>query len=150
MQTKGGLMQILDRLKMELSNQEYFSDEQYTQFLLENGLSAVAEYNKETDQRKMLLSALDILEAVSNDIDIMRQTVTEFTTTSQAYKYLEKRIQNLRDKIASIPEPEEEYSCFSLMFTSKNPTVYSPADYGSRRISKSDIDVMMGGEYHES
>jgi hypothetical protein len=149
-QTKGGLMQILDRLKMELSNQEYFSDEQYTQFLLENGLSATAEYNKETDQRQMLLSALDILEAVSNDIDIMRQTVTEFTTTSQAYKYLEKRIQNLRDKIASIPEPEEEYSCFSLMFTSKNPTVYSPADYGSRRISKSDIDVMMGGEYHES
>ena len=116
---EGGLMKILDRLKMELSNQEYFSDEQYTQFLLENGLSATAEYNKETDQRQMLLSALDILEAVSNDIDIMRQTVTEFTTTSQAYKYLEKRIQNLRDKIASIPEPEEEYSCFSLMFTSK-------------------------------
>jgi hypothetical protein len=143
---KGGLMKILDRLKMELSNQEYFSDEQYTQFLLENGLSAVAEYNKATDQRQMLLSALDILEAVSNDIDIMRQTITEFTTTSQAYKYLEKRIQNLRDKIASIPEPEEEYSCFSLMFTSKNPTVYSPADYGSRRISKSDIDVMIGGE----
>ena len=139
-------MQILDRLKMELSNQEYFSDEQYTQFLLENGLSATAEYNKETDQRQMLLSALDILEAVSNDIDIMRQTITEFTTTSQAYKYLEERIQNLRDKIASIPEPEDEYSCFSLMFTSKNPTVYSPADYGSRRISKSDIDVMMGGE----
>lgn len=139
-------MQILDRLKMELSNQEYFSDEQYTQFLLENGLSAVAEYNKETDQRQMLLSALDILEAVSNDIDIMRQTITEFTTTSQAYKYLEKRIQNLRDKIASIPEPEEEYSCFSLMYTSKNPMVYSPTDYGSRRISKSDIDVMMGGE----
>ena len=139
-------MQILDRLKMELSNQEYFSDEQYTQFVLENGLSATAEYNKETDQRQMLLSALDILEAVSNDIDIMRQTITEFTTTSQAYKYLEKRIKNLRDKIASIPEPEDEYSCFSLMFTSKNPTVYSPADYGSRRISKSDIDVMMGGE----
>lgn len=143
-------MKILDRLKMELSNQEYFSDEQYTQFLLENGLSAVAEYNKATDQRQMLLSALDILEAVSNDIDIMRQTITEFTTTSQAYKYLEKRIQNLRDKIASIPEPEEEYSCFSLMFTSKNPTVYSPADYGSRRISKSDIDVMIGGEQNES
>lgn len=64
-------MQIIDRLKMELSNQEYFSDEQYTQFLLENGLPATAEYNKETDQRQMLLSALDILEAVSNDIDIM-------------------------------------------------------------------------------
>lgn len=28
-------MQVLDRLKMELSNQEYFSDEQYIQFALE-------------------------------------------------------------------------------------------------------------------
>ena len=26
-------MQVLNRLKMELSNQEYFTDEQYTQFL---------------------------------------------------------------------------------------------------------------------
>ncbi len=67
-----GIMQILYRLKMELSNQEYFSDEQYTQFLLENGISAVAEHNKETDQRQMLLSALHILEAVSNDIDIVQ------------------------------------------------------------------------------
>lgn len=33
-------MQILDRLKMELSNQQYFSDEQYTQFLSENDLIA--------------------------------------------------------------------------------------------------------------
>lgn len=57
---------------MELSNQEYFSDEQYTQFLLENGISSVAEHNKETDQRQMLLSALHILEAVSNDIDIVQ------------------------------------------------------------------------------
>jgi len=67
-----GIMQILYRLKMELSNQEYFSDEQYTRFLLENGISSVAEHNKETDQRQMLLSALHILEAVSNDIDIVQ------------------------------------------------------------------------------
>ncbi len=32
-------MQVLDRLKMELSNQEYFTDEQYIQFLAENNLS---------------------------------------------------------------------------------------------------------------
>lgn len=29
-------MQVLDRLKMELSNQEYFTDEQYIRFLMEN------------------------------------------------------------------------------------------------------------------
>lgn len=28
-------MQVLNRLKMELSNQEYFTDEQYIQFLTE-------------------------------------------------------------------------------------------------------------------
>ena len=32
-------MQVLQRLKMELSNQEYFTDEQYIQFLVENDLT---------------------------------------------------------------------------------------------------------------
>lgn len=32
-------MQVLNRLRMELSNQEYFTDEQYIQFLTENNLS---------------------------------------------------------------------------------------------------------------
>ncbi len=39
-------MQVLNRLKMELSNQEYFTDEQYIQFLTENNLSPTDEYNK--------------------------------------------------------------------------------------------------------
>lgn len=112
-------MQILDRLKMELSNQKYFPDEQYTQFLTENGLTATAEYNKDTDQRKLLLTVLDILEAISNDIDIMTSVTTEFNTTGAAYKYIEQRIAQVKDKISSLPDEneEEEYSCFSLMFT---------------------------------
>ena len=32
-------MKVLDRLKMELSNQAYFTDEQYIQFLAENSLT---------------------------------------------------------------------------------------------------------------
>lgn len=39
-------MQILDRLKMELSNQQYFTDEQYTQFLAENNLLSENTYIK--------------------------------------------------------------------------------------------------------
>ena len=31
-------MQVLSRLKMELFNQEYFTDEQYIQFLMKNNL----------------------------------------------------------------------------------------------------------------
>ena len=105
-------MQVLDRLRMELSNQSYFSDEQYIQFLVENDLTPTDEYNKPTMQKQLLYTVLDILEAVSNDIDIMRSIETEFTNEGSAYKYIADRIQQVKDKIASIPDQEEEYSCF--------------------------------------
>ena len=113
-------MQVLDRLKMELSNKSYFPDEQYTQFLTENSLTSTDEYNKSTMQKPLLLTVLDILEAVSNDIDIMRSIETEFSNEGSAYKYIADRIQQVKDKIASIPESDEEYSCFSLMYTDGN------------------------------
>lgn len=116
-------MTVLERLKMELNHQEYFKDNEYIQFLSENGFDEFAcdtdEYNKSTMQRQLLLTVLDILEAVSNDIDVMTAISTEFANIGQAYKYMESRISQLKDKIASIPEPEEEYSCFSLMFSGK-------------------------------
>ena len=110
-------MQVLDRLKMELSNQEYFSDEQYIQFLTENSLTPTDEYDKPTMQKQLLFTVIDILEAVTNDIDLMTGISTEFSDIGQAYQFLEARIQQVKDKIASIPEPEEDYSCFSLMYT---------------------------------
>ena len=64
-------MQILNRLKMELSNQEYFTDEQYIQFLTENNLSPTEEYDKPTMQKQLLFTVIDVLEAVTNDIDLM-------------------------------------------------------------------------------
>lgn len=110
-------MQVLDRLKMELSNQSYFSDEQYIQFLTENSLTPTDEYDKPTMQKYLLYTVIDILEAVTNDIDLMTGISTEFNDIGQAYQFLEARIQQVKDKIASIPEPEKDYSCFSLMYT---------------------------------
>lgn len=110
-------MQVLDRLKMELSNQEYFTDEQYTQFLLENDLTPTDEYTKADMQKSLLYTVIDVLEAVTNDIDLMSGISTEFSDIGQAYQFLEARIQQVKDKILSIPEPEEDYSCFSLMYT---------------------------------
>lgn len=110
-------MQVLDRLKMELSNQEYFTDEQYTQFLVENNLSPTEEYDKPTMQKQLLFTVIDVLEAVTNDIDLMTGISTEFSDIGQAYQFLEARIGQVKDKIAAIPEPEEDYSCFSLMYT---------------------------------
>ncbi len=110
-------MQVLNRLKMELSNQEYFTDEQYVQFLTENNLSPTDEYDKPTMQKQLLFTVIDVLEAVTNDIDLMTGISTEFSDIGQAYQFLEARIGQVKDKIAAIPEPEEDYSCFSLMYT---------------------------------
>lgn len=112
-------MTVIERLKLELANKEYLTDAEYTQFLEENGFDIVImpEYNKETMQKSLLLTVVDILEVVVNDVDIMRRVETEFSTTSDAYKHLQERIQNIKDRIAAIPNPEEEYSPFSLMYT---------------------------------
>ena len=110
-------MQVLDRLKMELSNQQYFSDEQYIQFLTEHSLTQTDEYDKATMQRSLLFTVLDILEAVTNDIDLMTGISTEFSNIGQAYEFLEARIQQVKDKIAAIPDENEDYNCFSLMYT---------------------------------
>lgn len=110
-------MKVLDRLKMELSNQQYFSDEQYIQFLTENSLTPTDEYNKQVMQKNLLYTVLDILEAVSNDIDVMRSIETEFSNEGSAYKYIADRIQQVKDKIAAIPDENEDYTCFSLMYT---------------------------------
>ena len=135
-------MQVLDRLRMELSNQSYFSDEQYIQFLTENSLVPTDEYDKPTMQKNLLYTVLDVLEAVTNDIDLMTGISTEFSNIGQAYEFLEARIQQVKDKIASIPEPEDDYSCFSLMYT-RDPVTSRPYVSTTRTISNADIDAMI-------
>lgn len=110
-------MKVLDRLKMELSNQQYFSDEQYIQFLTENSLTQTDEYDKSTMQKSLLFTVVDVLEAVTNDIDLMTGISTEFSNIGQAYEFLEARIQQVKDKIAAIPDENKDYTCFSLMYT---------------------------------
>ncbi len=135
-------MQVLDRLRMELSNQSYFSDEQYIQFLTENSLVPTDEYDKPTMQKNLLYTVLDVLEAVTNDIDLMTGISTEFSNIGQAYEFLEARIQQVKDKIASIPDPEEDYTCFSLMYT-REPVTSRPYVSTTRTISNADIDAMI-------
>lgn len=111
-------MTVLNRLKLELNNQEYFSDEGYIQLLTENNLSPEAEYIKSKMQKNLLFTVLDVLESVANDVDIMSTMMTsEFQTIGQAYQYIEMRIAQIKDKIAAIPNENEEYNCFSLMYT---------------------------------
>ena len=135
-------MQVLDRLKMELSNQQYFHDEQYIQFLTENSLVPTDEYNKPTMQKQLLYTVIDVLEAVTNDIDLMTGISTEFSDIGQAYQFLEARIQQVKDKLLAIPEPEENYSCFSLMYT-REPVTQRPLVSGTRILTTEDIQNMV-------
>ena len=112
-------MQNLERLKLELNNKEYFTDEEYIQFLDENNLNNLAEYNKSTNQRNLLWTVVDILESVANDVDLMRRVETEFATTSDAVKHINDRIERIKNRIQTIPDAEEEYSNISLFFTRK-------------------------------
>jgi hypothetical protein len=135
-------MQVLDRLKMELSNQEYFSDEQYIQFLTENDLTPTNDYVKADMQKQLLYTVIDVLEAVTNDIDLMTGISTEFSDIGQAYEFLEARIQQVKDKILAIPDPEEDYSCFSLMYT-REPVTRRPFVSDTKIISNDEIDEMI-------
>ncbi len=109
-------MKIIDRLNLELSNKEYFTADQYTVFLAENDLIATEEYVKATHQAKLLYSVIDILEAVSNDIEVLRKVETEFLTTESAYKHLQDRIGKLKQRIYEISENESD-SNISLLFS---------------------------------
>lgn len=117
-------MKVYDRLLMELANQQYLTEEQYKQYLIENDLKPTAEYVKADMQKQLYFTVIDILEAMQNDMDVMTTISTDFTDIGQAYEFLEARVINLKDKIASIPDPEEEYSAFSLMYTRGGTRTY--------------------------
>lgn len=112
-------MKVLDRLKLELNNKDYFTDNEYTIYLNENDLTATDEYIKKDMQKDLLITVVDVFQSVANDVDLMRKVTdgsTEFST-SEAYKLLRKRIEDIKQRIASIPQTEEDYSNVSLLFT---------------------------------
>jgi len=115
-------MTIIERLSLELNHKDYFTDTEYSIFLEENTLIGTSVYDKSTMQRNLLLTVVDVLEAVCNDVDLMR-TVGDTTTglsVSDAYNLLQARIKDLKYKISSIPLPiadQNVYSNVSLLFT---------------------------------
>lgn len=113
---------VLERLKVELNHKDYFKDEEYSLYLEENNLDPMDTYIKKEMQRNLLFTIIDILEAVGNDIDLMRKIkdpTTEFSV-AECYKLLENRIQKIKDRIATLPDPdgEDNSSNVFMLFTS--------------------------------
>ena len=93
-----------ERLMIYLNHKQYYPEEEMSVYLSENGLEPTDWYNKDTDYRKMHCAILEILESLTNNIDVFRTVETEFATTSEAYNFLERRIQKLKQKFAEIPD----------------------------------------------
>lgn len=93
-----------ERLMMYLNHKQYYTEEEMYVYLSENGLDGDEAYNKNTDFRKIHCALLEVLESLTNNIDVFRTVETEFATTTEAYNYLERRIQKLKQKISEIPD----------------------------------------------
>lgn len=99
-------MNNLERIKFELSGKEYFDnqDNLLIDILDENGLDAADEYSKENDRIAMLESVYEVMQALSNNVEMFRKVETEFTTVSAAYQYLQNRLKDIRAEINRIQE----------------------------------------------
>lgn len=101
-------MTNLERLKLELSNKEYYTDTEYIVFLEENKLTPTSIYNKTTDEIKLLEAVVNILETLSNDVDMMRKLDNkDLMSIGEASKYLQERISNIKSKIVEIKLNED-------------------------------------------
>lgn len=95
-------MTNLSKLQIELNNNNYFGENTqsiYESILEENNLDPYEEYTKANDRVNMLESVYDVLSALANDINSFRKVETEFTTTSAAYEYIQRRLKDIRAEI---------------------------------------------------
>lgn len=110
-------MTVLQRVKFELANKQYYSDDEYNVIIYENHLVPDAVYNKDIDQRNMLEAVYAIMQSLANNLSLYRKIETEFATEDQAYKYLQLRLKDMLDRINALENPEEEkVSNVSYMF----------------------------------
>ena len=110
-------MTNLERLKLELSNKEYYTDDEYKVFLEENNLISADTYDKSSNQINLLETVVSILETLSNDVDIMRKIDNkDIVSIDQASKYLSQRIYNINKKILDLKEEQDDTGNISFLF----------------------------------
>lgn len=110
-------MTNLERLKLELSNKSYYTDEEYSVFLNENNLVPTDTYNKINNEIDLLKTVVNILETLSNDVDLMRKIDSkDITSIDQASLYLSKRITSIENKILDLEEKKNGNSNTTYLF----------------------------------
>ena len=100
-------MTNLERLIIEMSSKQYFPQQTYEAVLSENGLDPYDDYDK-SNRIELLESVYSIWQMLSNDIDNFRKTETEFITTSAAYAFINKRLNDIRAEIDRLNDLSKE------------------------------------------
>lgn len=108
----------LDRLKLELGNKNYYTDNEFKIFLQENDLLWEDDYiNTKENKVKLLKTSVQVLETLANDTDLMRKLdAKDILTTSEASKYLQKRIEMINSKIMDLEFELEQGSNISPFY----------------------------------
>lgn len=110
-------MTNLERLKLELSNKQYYTDDEYSVFLNENNLIPTDTYSKNNNEIDLLKTVVNILETLSNDVDLMRKIDSkDITSIDQAALYLSKRITSIENKILDLEEKKNGNSNTTILF----------------------------------
>ena len=101
-------MTNLERLKLELNNKDYYKDNEYEVFLTENNLGSSETYVKADNEINLLKTVVAVLETLANDTDLMRKIDNkDIMSIDQAYKFLEKRIYRINNKIVELQEEKQ-------------------------------------------
>lgn len=94
----------------------YFTDLEYGVFLQEQGLVPTDTYDKAKDELYLLQTVIAILQALSNNIDLMMRVQTEFTSQNSAFSNIRTRIDELNKRIALIPSYEASAKTITYLF----------------------------------
>lgn len=101
-------MTNLERLKLELNHKKYYKDNEYEVFLTENNLGCSETYVKADNEINLLKTVVAVLETLANDTDLMRKIDDKnILSVDQAYKFLEKRIYRINNKIIELQEEKD-------------------------------------------
>ena len=101
-------MTNLERLKLELNHKKYYKDNEYQVFLEENNLVPTGNYVKADNEINLLKTVVAVLETLANDTDLMRKIDDKnILSVDQAYKFLEKRIYRINNKIIELQEEQQ-------------------------------------------
>ena len=101
-------MTNLERLKLELNHKKYYKDNEYQVFLEENNLGYSETYVKADNEINLLKTVVAVLETLANDTDLMRKIDDKnILSVDQAYKFLEKRIYRINNKIIELQEEKD-------------------------------------------